>query len=159
MNKLGYFWYDKIMWWWNESWSRWTCCVSDVLEEVIEQSIADDDRIDRAVEETEEPKWFDDDSDCEEGQWIPFVYMTVTLALLQHNCHRKNKTACRINAIARDWRTAAAGMYRTTKLCWIPKSGRRECARRLITPVKKRKKKTLMKDWILRECVHFSRES
>ena len=42
--------------------------MSDVLEEVIEQSIADDDGIDRAVGETQEQKEDDDDSDCEEGQ-------------------------------------------------------------------------------------------
>ena len=52
-----YFWDDKIMWWWNGTWTEaGGRTVSDALEEAIEQSIADDDGIDRAVGETEEPK-------------------------------------------------------------------------------------------------------
>jgi hypothetical protein len=85
---------------WDMARSRWTYSVTDALEEVIEQSIADDDGIDRAVAESQEPKRNDDDSDCKEGTQI-FVYMIVILTLLHLNRHRKKMTGS-TNAVARE---------------------------------------------------------
>jgi hypothetical protein len=91
---------DNVLVEWDMARSRWTYSVTDALEEVIQQSIADDDGIDRAVGETQEPKRNDDDSDCEDGTQL-FLYMIVMLTLLQLNRHRKKMTGS-TNAVARE---------------------------------------------------------